>query len=99
MKKNKVKIACLQTTSSKDPQKNMSMLEQLFEKVSSNFDLICLPECVAIFSDNKKDLDFFSKKYRESFFNLITFYAKKKKSAIVVGCVPEKLNRLKFVKR
>ena len=53
MKKNKVKIACLQTTSSKDPQKNMSMLEQLFEKVSSNFDLICLPECVAIFSDNK----------------------------------------------
>ena len=62
MKKNKVKIACLQTTSSKDPQKNMSMLEQLFEKVSSNVDLICLPECVAIFSDNKKDLDFFRKK-------------------------------------
>jgi len=61
MKKNKVKIACLQTTSSKDPQKNMSMLEQLFEKVSSNFDLICLPECVAIFSDNKKDLVFFRK--------------------------------------
>ena len=99
MKKNKVKIACLQTTSSKDPQKNMSMLGQLFEKVSSNVDLICLPECVAIFSDDKKDLDFFSKKYRESFFNLITFYAKKKKSAILVGSVPEKLNRLKFVNR
>ena len=79
MKKNKVKIACLQTTSSKDPQKNMSMLEQLFEKVSSNVDLICLPECVAIFSDKKKDLDFFSKKNRASFFNLITFFAKKKK--------------------
>ena len=54
MNKNKVKIVCLQTTSSKDPQKNINMLEQLFEKVSSNVDLICLPECVAIFSDKKK---------------------------------------------
>ena len=69
MTKNKLKIVCLQTTSSKDPQKNISMLEKLFEKVSSNVDLICLPECVAIFLN----------KHRESFFNLITFYAKKKK--------------------
>ena len=35
MKKNKIKIVCLQTTSSKDPQKNLNMLEELFLKVSS----------------------------------------------------------------
>ena len=99
MKKNNVKIVCLQTTSSKDPKKNINMLEQLFEKVSSNVDLICLPECVAIFSDNMKDLNFFSKKYRESFFNLITHYAKKKRSSILVGSVPYKLNKSKFVNR
>ncbi len=79
MNKNKVKIVCLQTTSSKDPQKNINMLEQLFAKVSPNVDLICLPECVAIFSDERKDLNIFLNKYKESFFNLIVHHAKKKK--------------------
>ena len=79
MKKNKIKIVCLQTTSSKDPQKNLNMLEELFLKVSSKVDLICLPECVAIFSDNVKDINLFLKKYKESFFNFIKEQAKKKK--------------------
>ena len=71
MKKNKIKIVCLQTTSSKDPQKNLNMLEELFLKVSSKVDLISLPECVAIFSDNVKDINLFLKKYKESFFNFM----------------------------
>ena len=62
--KNKVKIVCLQTTSSKDPQKNIYMLDHLLTKVSSNVDLICLPECVAIFSDERKDLNIFLNTYK-----------------------------------
>ena len=57
--KNRKKIVCLQTTSSKDPQKNINMLEELFLKVSSNTDLICLPECVAVFTDKKNEINFF----------------------------------------
>ena len=79
MKKNKKKIVCLQTTSSKDPQKNINMLEELFAKISSKADLICLPECVAVFTDKRKEINFFLEKYRESFFNLISYQAKKKK--------------------
>ena len=52
--KNRKKIVCLQTTSSNNPQKNLNMLEALFKKVSSKVDLICLPECVAVFTDKKK---------------------------------------------
>ena len=99
MNKNKVKIVCLQTTSSKDPQKNIYMLDHLLAKVSSNVDLICLPECVAIFSDERKDLNNFLNKFKESFFNLIVHHAKKKKSSILVGSVPEKINSYKFVNR
>ena len=99
MKKNKIKIVCLQTTSSKDPQKNLNMLEELFLKVSSKVDLICLPECVAIFSDNVKDINLFLKKYKESFFNFIKEQAKKKNSSILVGSVPERYNESKFVNR
>ena len=61
-----------------------------------NVDLICLPECVAIFSDERKDLNIFLNKYKESFFNLIVHHAKKKKSSILVGSVPEKINSYKF---
>ena len=99
MKKNKKKIVCLQTTSSKDPQKNINMLEELFAKISSKADLICLPECVALFKDKRKEINFFLEKYRESFFNLISYQAKKKKSSILVGSVPERFNDSKFVNR
>ena len=99
MKKNKKKIVCLQTTSSKDPQKNINMLEELFAKISSKADLICLPECVAVFTDKRKEINFFLEKYRESFFNLISYQAKKKKSSILVGSVPERFNDSKFVNR
>ncbi|MBD23267.1 MAG: hydrolase [Alphaproteobacteria bacterium] len=99
MKNNKIKIVCLQTTSSKDPQKNINMLEELFLKVSSNTDLICLPECVAVFTDKKNEINFFLDKYKQSFFNFISKQAIKKKSSILVGSVPERFNNSKFVNR
>ena len=78
MKKNKTKIVCVQTTSSKDPQKNLNMLEELFLKISSKVDLICLPECVAVFTDKKEEINLFLKKYKENFFNFIRYQAQKK---------------------
>ena len=74
-------------------------LEELFLKVSSKVDLICLPECVAIFSDNVKDINLFLNKYKESFFNFIKEQAKKKNSSILVGSVPERYTESKFVNR
>ena len=70
----------MQTTSSEDPQKNLNMLEELFLKVSSKVDLICLPECVAVFSDKKKQINLFLNNFKQSFFNFIKIQAKKKKA-------------------
>ena len=33
----------------------------LFKKLTTKVDLICLPECVAVFSDEKKDINLFWK--------------------------------------
>ena len=77
--KNRKKIVCLQTTSSNNPQKNLNMLEALFKKVSSKVDLICLPECVAIFTDKKEEINIFLEKFNESFFNFVSEQARKKK--------------------
>ena len=55
------------------------MLEGLFKKLSTRVDLICLPECVAVFSDEKKDINLFLKKFKDPFFNLIKQQAIKKK--------------------
>ena len=77
--KNRKKIVCLQTTSSNNPQKNLNMLEALFKKVSSKVDLICLPECVAVFTDKKEEINIFLEKFNESFFNFVSEQARKKK--------------------
>ena len=51
----KVKISCFQTNSSENPEKNILLLQRMFENSRLNsVDLICLPECVAIFSEKKK---------------------------------------------
>ncbi len=76
--KNRFKIICLQTKSSKHPHKNIVMLEGLFKKLSTKVDLICLPECVAVFSDEKKHINLFLKKFKDPFFNLIKQQAIKK---------------------
>ena len=97
--KKRFKILCLQTKSSKDPHKNINMLENLFKKVSTKVDLICLPECVAVFSDERKTINLFLKKFKDPFFNLIKQQAIQKKCCIQIGSVPEKYNQNKFVNR
>ena len=97
--KKKIKILCLQTKSSKDPNKNINMLENLFKKVSTKVDLICLPECVAVFSDDSKTINLFLKKFKDPFFNLIKQQAIQKKCCIQIGSVPERYNQNKFVNR
>ena len=50
----KIKVVCIQTNSSKFPEKNIEMLDKIFRKITcEKINLICLPECVAIFSDEK----------------------------------------------
>ena len=97
--KNRFKIICLQTKSSKHPHKNIIMLEDLFNKLSTKVDLICLPECVAVFSDEKKHINLFLKKFKDQFFNLIKQQAIKKKCCIQIGSIPERYNQNKFVNR
>ena len=97
--KKRFRILCLQTESSKHPHKNIIMLEGLFKKLSTKVDLICLPECVAVFSDEKNDINLFLNKFKDSFFNLIRQQAIKKKCCIQIGSVPEKYNQNKFVNR
>ena len=97
--KKRFKILCLQTKSSKDPYKNIIMLEGLFKKLTTKVDLICLPECVAVFSDEKKDINLFLKKFKDPFFNLIKQQAIKKRCCIQIGSIPEKYDQNKFVNR
>jgi len=55
---NKVKISCFQTNSSEDPEKNILLLQKMFDSPRLySVDLICLPECVAIFSHFSADVD------------------------------------------
>lgn len=55
--KTKFTVACLQTNSSDVPEENIEMLDKLFSLLQkSTTDLICLPECVSIFTDSKKKL-------------------------------------------
>ena len=43
----KFKVACIQTSSGENPDKNISNLEKLFNRAfKKKPDLICLPECV-----------------------------------------------------
>ena len=48
----KIRVFCIQTNSSQFPSKNIEMLDKIFKKIkATKINLICLPECVAIFSD------------------------------------------------
>ena len=54
---------------------------------------------MAVFSDEKKDINLFLKKFKDPFFNLIKQQAIKKRCCIQIGSVPEKYNQNKFVNR
>ena len=69
---NKFRVACFQTTSSDIAEENIIMLEKIFSKVKrKHFDLICLPECVSIFSDSKTKINDYFDNWHQVFINFI----------------------------
>ena len=87
----KIRVFCIQTNSSKFPEKNIEMLDKIFRKITcEKINLICLPECVAIFSDEKKRINDFLLDWNNRFLDLIKYYSKKKKSYILIGSVLKK---------
>jgi len=96
----KIKVVCIQTNSSKFPEKNIEMLDMIFKKIrSSKINLICLPECVAIFSDERKRINDFLSQWNNRFLDLIKYYSQKKKSYILIGSIPQKNKNSKFFNR
>ena len=96
----KIKVVCIQTNSSQFPSKNIEMLDNIFNKIKSpKINLICLPECVAIFSDEKKRINNFLSDWNNKFLELIKYYSKKKKSYILIGSIPQKNKNNKFFNR
>ena len=96
----KIKVVCVQTNSSKFPEKNIEMLDKIFSKIKPlKINLICLPECVAIFSDEKKRLNNFLLDWNNRFLELIKYYSKQKKSYILIGSIPQKNKNNKFLNR
>ena len=96
----KIRVLCIQTNSSQFPSKNIEMLDNIFKRIkATKIDLICLPECVAIFSDEKKRINDFLLNWNDRFLDLIKYYSKKKNSYILIGSVPEKNKNNKFFNR
>ena len=73
----KINVACFQLSSSESVEKNIVMIDKMFESIEKKLDLVCLPECAAIFTESKKKLDAFSNKWHEKFLNFIKDRAKK----------------------
>ena len=96
----KIRVLCIQTNSSQFPSKNIEMLDNIFKKIkATKINLICLPECVAIFSDEKKRINDYLSNWNSRFLDLIKYYSKKKNSYILVGSVPKKNKNNKFFNR
>ena len=96
---NNFTVACFQTKSSDIPEENILMLEKIFSKFNSiAVDLICLPECVSIFSDVRVNLDDYSLRWHKIFLEFIAENAKKLNSYILIGSYPQKKNN-KFLNR
>ena len=96
----KIKVVCIQTKSSQFPSKNIEMLDNIFKKIKSpKINLICLPECVAIFSDEKKRINNFLSNWNYKFLELMKYYSRKKKSYILIGSIPQKNKNNKFFNR
>ena len=95
----KFNVACFQVCSSEDPKKNISMLSKMFSDLSKNVELICLPECVAIFTDSKRKLHYYFNDWHNNFLNFIKEKAKKHSANILIGSVPFKKKNGKFLNR
>ena len=97
---NKFRVACFQTTSSDITEENIIMLEKIFSKVKrKNFDLICLPECVSIFSDSQTKINDYFDNWHQVFLNYITNKAKEFETNILIGSFPYKNKKKRFLNR
>ena len=95
----KIKVSCIQTNSFISPIENIHHVSDLIKKaIKQKPDLICLPECVGIFTDDKKKLNNFCKN-DNIFLNFIKELSKKYKVHFIIGSLPFiKLNK-KFLNR
>ena len=95
----KIKVSCIQTNSFISPIENIHHVGALIEKaIKKKPDLICLPECVGVFTDDKKKLNNFCKN-ENIFLNFIKEFSKKYKVYFLIGSLPFiKLNK-KFLNK
>ena len=75
---NKFNVACFQLCSSENVEENITMIENMFKSTKKNIDLICLPECSAIFTDSKKKLNTYHFRWHKNLWNSLSFMQKKK---------------------
>ena len=95
---NKFRVACFQTTSSDITEENIIMLEKIFSKVKrKHFDLVCLPECVSIFSDSKTKINDYFDNWHKIFLNFIINKAKEFETNILIGSFPYKNKNKRFL--
>ena len=98
--KKKLRVACFQTNSSNIPEENILMLEKIFSKVKEqSFDLICLPECVSIFSDSREEINDYVSNWHNDFLKFVINKSKEMRSYILIGSFPYKKKNKKFLNR
>lgn len=96
----KFKVACIQTSSGENPDKNISNLEKLFNRAfKKKPDLICLPECVSLLTDSNKILIKYNRRDCNKFIKYISFKAVKYSCYILIGSVAYKKKNNKFYNR
>tara|TARA_B100001248_G_scaffold217540_1_gene172678 strand:- start:61 stop:864 length:804 start_codon:yes stop_codon:yes gene_type:complete len=98
---NKFRVACFQTNSSDIPEENIIMLEKIFSNIRvKSLDLICLPECVSIFSDSRTKINNYFENWHQIFLDFIINKAKEFQTNILIGSFPYKnKNKKKFLNR
>lgn len=95
----KIDVACFQLCSSESVEKNIATIDRMFDSIEKKLDLVCLPECTAIFTESKKKLNAYSNNWHEKFMNFIKDRAKKNKTDVLIGSIPYKKKNLKFLNR
>ena len=96
----KFKVVCLQINGSQNPKKNFEKLDLMFKSSKiKNVDLICLPECSTIFSDNIINLENYFLNWHKKFLSFFESFARKKKVHIMIGSTPHMKKNKKFFNR
>ena len=97
---SKFYVSCIQTNSTSDPIINIKKTLFLIKKaMTKKTDLICLPECVGILTDNKKKLDIFFSRKKNIFLDFVIETAKRFNVHIIIGSLPEKKRNGKYLNR